>query len=126
MALLSDTDELKNLMALYCFAVDDRDFGLLERIVAEDVMFDVPPDLISGRYALLSHVQKNIWPQGKHVTINPTFEISGDVAVSKSDWVWIDPSLKVSNMGRYQDEFIRSDGRWLFKVRRVEWFTAPS
>jgi hypothetical protein len=115
---MTETQEILNVMSRYCRAVDDRQFGVLAELLAEDVHFEMG-DVTESRAELLEYIQANLWPAGRHIYASPDVSVDGDTAHVDSDWMWFDPNLVPTRAGRYSDDLRRVDGRWVFTVRRI-------
>ncbi len=89
---MTETQEILNVMSRYCRAVDDRRFGVLAELLAEDVRFEMG-DVTESRAELLQYIQANLWPAGRHIYANPDVSVDGDTAHVDSDWMWFDPNL---------------------------------
>ncbi len=69
------------------------------------------------------------WSPVRHVTSNLTLNITGNTATASSYWMEIVSRGKTSdgkiitpavlNMGRYEDELVKQNGKWLFSRREV-------
>jgi nitroreductase len=116
--VMTDAQEILNVMSRYCRAVDDREFDLFAELLAEDVRFEMG-DVTESRDELLEYIRANLWPAGRHVYANPVITVDGDTAHVDSDWVWFNPDLVPTRSGRYSDDLRRIDGRWVFTVRRI-------
>ncbi len=112
---MTETHEILNVMSRYSRAVDDRKFGVLAELLAEDVRFEMG-DVTESRAELLEYIQANLWPAGRHIYANPDVTVDGDTAHVDSDWMWLDPNLVPTRAGRYSDDLRRVDGRWVFTV----------
>ena len=115
---MTETQEILNVMSRYCRAVDDRQFGVLAELLAEDVRFEMG-DVTESRAELLEYIQANLWPAGRHIYANPDVSVDGDTAHVDSDWMRFDPNLVPTRAGRYSDDLRRVGGRWVFTVRRI-------
>jgi hypothetical protein len=58
-----------------------------------------------------------------HLLGNEIIAVDGDTATSLSKWVFVmtatDNGPDVVFVGRYEDEFVREDGEWKFRLRTV-------
>ena len=88
---MTETQEILNVMSRYCRAVDDRQFGVLAELLAEDVRFEMG-DVTESRAELLEYIQANLWPAGRHIYANPDVSVDGDTAHVDSDWMRFDPT----------------------------------
>ena len=123
---MTDVEAISDLLSRYCHAIDDRDFDALKGLLTEDIRFEIgPDDVVEGRTTLLASIQENLWPPGRHLTVNHSVRVDGDTAHADSDWVWLNPKLVPERIGRYSDDFRREGGQWRFAVRRIA-FVEPS
>jgi len=116
--VMTDGEQISNLLSKYCQAIDDRDWDALAGVLAEDVRFEMG-DVTESRQELFDYMKVNLWPAGRHVCLNRVVTVDGDSAHADSDWIWLDPSFNIAASGRYSDDFRRADGRWMFTVRRI-------
>ena len=58
---MTETQEILNVMSRYCRAVDDRQFGVLAELLAEDVRFEMG-DVTESRAELLEYIQATCGP----------------------------------------------------------------
>jgi 3-phenylpropionate/cinnamic acid dioxygenase small subunit len=119
-------DEVLNLLASYCRAVDDRELDKLW------CLFDVHceytfvdgavahgigeiREMLGGRIAVaIRH---------RHILTNSILEIDGDTAKAKSDWYLIKPAAgqawDIEGAGYYRDEMRRASSGWVFTRREI-------
>jgi hypothetical protein len=117
---LADREDLRDLVLRYCLALDDRDWGTLRGLFAADARFaggqgpqEILARLRAGREA---HGRTIHAPTGQIVQFQSPANASGLVI-----------TLSLLNAGgkttaaamRYEDAYVREDGRWLFARRRV-------
>jgi hypothetical protein len=117
---LADREDLRDLVLRYCLALDDRDWGALQGLFAAHARFaggqgpqEILARLREGREA---HGRTIHAPTGQLVQFQSPTNASGVVF-----------TLGLLNAGgkttatamRYEDAYVREDGRWLFARRRV-------
>ena len=58
--------------------------------------------------------------------MNTAIDVSADIATALTDLVVLrlepESGWRLAGTGRYDDRFVRLDGRWLFQRRVVSWF----
>ncbi len=128
---LLDEREILRLMHRYTHALD---YGLDEEYVAlytEDGVFDVIHKDGTSWHREEGHEQIRAWvatypkppaQRRKHLVLSPVITVTGDTAHAESYLFCLKgdayPDLYI--FGRYVDELVRVDGRWLLKERRAE------
>jgi uncharacterized protein (TIGR02246 family) len=121
--LLLARDEIRNLLARYPIAFDERDWDTWETLWTYDVAFVVDGVPIEGLPAVRKFMMECL-PldyQSKHLCANPLIEVDPD-GVSARAWtdvVWIGQDFLNQIVARYEDTLVKRDGRWLI-ARREE------
>jgi len=67
-------------------------------------------------------------PRAVHMVTNIAIALDGARAEVRSNWMVIQNSRqgpRVGSGGAYIDEMVRTDGRWLFRHRKIDRFIAP-
>jgi uncharacterized protein (TIGR02246 family) len=124
---LDDIEEIRKLKARYAAACDDNyNADAIAELFAEDAVWDAGAlGHAEGRAAirkLFSGVAK-FFPFAMHFLMNPNIEVDGERATGQ--WYLLQPgTLAKGNQAvwldaLYQDEYVRIDGRWLFKRMKV-------
>lgn len=119
-------EEVLDLLASYCRAVDDRELDKLWRLFDVNCKYtfvdgavahgvDEIREMLGGRIAAaIRH---------RHILTNTIVEIDGDTARAKSDWYLIKPAAgqawDIEGAGYYQDEMRRSPCGWVFTRREI-------
>ena len=92
LAELEMREAARELLFQYALGVDTRDFELLRRTFAEDVVFDRPPaEIQHGRDVAMAHYQSALPPEidsMKHFITNPTVTPTGDDTVSVHAYIF--------------------------------------
>jgi 3-phenylpropionate/cinnamic acid dioxygenase small subunit len=123
---MTERDEVLDLLALYCRAVDDRELDTLWRLFDIDCEYtfvdgavahgiDEIREMLGGRIAnAIRH---------RHILTNSIVTIDGETAAAKSDWYLIKPAAgqawDIEGAGYYADEMRRSPGGWVFTRRHI-------
>jgi uncharacterized protein (TIGR02246 family) len=115
--------EIRDQIARYAIWFDDKDWEAFATLWADDAVFEANGMAFMGKTALLEFLT-NCLPSdysGKHMISPPLVELNadGDRARARTDVVWLSQDFENRIVARYDDGFVRSDGRWLFE-RRTE------
>jgi hypothetical protein len=113
--------EIRDQIARYAIWFDDKEWESLATLWAEDAVFEVNDLVFDGKAAVLDFLV-NCLPEdynGKHMNATPLVEPdeTGRSARARTDVVWISQDFENRIVARYDDEFVRSGGRWLFRRR---------
>lgn len=122
---MSDQDEIRSLLARYCFAIDSGDAAAYSNVFAPTGRWDGGPfGSFDGRDGALAFVRGAAAdPKGfRHITSNAAITVDGDRASAKSyiqvyDQSGAAPALMFS--GVYEDTLAKVDGEWLFDLRTL-------
>jgi uncharacterized protein (TIGR02246 family) len=115
--------EIRDVIARYAIYYDDKDWEAFGTLWAEEAAFVANGVAFEGRAALLAFLTTCLPADysGKHLNSPPLVELApdGESATARTDVVWISQDFENRIVGRYDDRFVRRDGRWLF-LRREE------
>jgi len=123
---MTDEDQIRNTIARFCQALDDRRFEDWAATFTEDGVFGRS----DGRAAILKMIQGGelaTQPElrRKHAVTNVVIDVHGDTADASSDLTMFDKvgdSPWSIRIGRYTDKLARQpSGGWLFTQRHLEW-----
>ena len=139
---VADRMMIEDVAARYVFTLDSSDIDGYASLFTEDATLNVNNiDIIKGRDAIHSAMQrmaammsaqtesstepgtKSEFGPMRHVVTSQTIDFEGDdKAVSQAFWMEImsnGPSVPPSifNMGRYEDVFVKRNGKWLIQYR---------
>jgi uncharacterized protein (TIGR02246 family) len=113
-----DLEEIRKLLARYCFAIDAKDAAAFSELFTEDGVFDfklAPP--VQGREALRQFVG-GIPDDRHHVTTNEIIELDGDRATVRAyALITMESPPVLSAMGEYEDVLHRTGEGWRFAHR---------
>jgi uncharacterized protein (TIGR02246 family) len=129
---LTDEWALLQLACRYAEAVDRRDAEALTSVFAADGIIERPGSLWQGHEQLRGIIARlnTLYAGTFHTVRNQTVTIAGDAAEGETYCVAMhmmppgDGPPKRMDMGiRYQDQFVRQGGTWLFARRQliVDW-----
>lgn len=115
--------EIRDQIARYAIWFDDKRWDAFATLWSDDAAFAVNELVFEGKAAVLEFLVHCL-PEdysGKHMNAPSLVEPdeAGDRARARTDVVWISQDFENRIVARYDDEFVRIDGRWLFR-RRTE------
>lgn len=118
--VLQDIEDIRRLLASYCFAIDARDADTWANLFTEDGIFHYAlGEPISGRAALRAFIA--VVPDDRHhLTMNEIIDVDGDTATVKAyALVTRESPPIISAVGEYEDSLSRTSEGWRF-ARRVD------
>lgn len=123
---LEDREQIRELLAVYCDAVNQRDAELWGSTWAEDAVWELPHldmDDIKGREAIVaSWVEAmKLFPFVNMMGEAGSIEVDGDRAVMRSytaEVAVMQDGKEIRPRGQYDDKCVKRDGRWLFSHRK--------
>jgi hypothetical protein len=129
---VSDHEEIRNLISSYSHAADDGNYeAFAANFTADGVLVDggvdIPASTLVKLQADRARAQEKLpQPNGsKHLQLNTVIKLDGDRAQAVTDLVIIrlapDTGWIVGGTGRYDDEIVKQNDRWLFKRRKITW-----
>jgi len=131
---VEDKDAIRELLAEYCFRLDDGRFEEMATLFTEDGTWDTAFGKATGRTAI-ADLARDIRarageqrPRGIHLVTNIVIMLDGDSARVRSNWVVVQngpEGPKVGSGGAYRDELMKEHGQWLFRYRKIDRFIAP-
>lgn len=130
---LQDKDAIREVLAEYCFCLDEGRFDDMAALFTEDGTWHTDFGKGAGRAGIVAHA-RSLRPANAparrcvHVTTNIVIRLEGDRAQVRSNWIMAqnsDAGPVVSSAGGYADEMVRRDGRWLFQYRKIDRCVAP-
>ena len=130
--VLEEKDAIRELQARYCFHFDNAEFDRWLDLWTAEGAFDVPRlGRFVGRDALKKFLQAipliDGSPRMRHCVMNSIVEVDGERAKA---WCYVvvihgGKPLGITLTGRYEDDLIKSHGRWLFQERRASFDLMP-
>jgi uncharacterized protein (TIGR02246 family) len=127
MSAADDKDEIRELLAQYCFLLDDYRLREFAALFAADGTWVSRNGEAKGPEAI-ERLLVSIVPEPgpgtrrRHQTTNIMIKLRGDTATVRSYFMVVRESADgpaIAVVGRYEDELVRIDGRWLFQYRRL-------
>ena len=127
-SLLEEKDAIRDLLAEYCFRIDNDRFTEMAALFTEDGTWDTAFGKATGRAPIEALLRKiaslaPTRPRRIHSVANVVIRVDGDTAQVQSNWVVTqnsDGGPKIGSAGSYADELAKQDGRWLFKYRKID------
>lgn len=142
---MSDREQIQDLMARYALALDTFDAEGYGAVFTEDAMLDIAGKPYQGRAEIAGFVDelktalmpyvKQVDQKGRHfapvrhIISNFVIDIQGDSATADSYFSEILSEGRsadgrglpqsILNVGRYQDDLVKRDGRWLIARRLI-------
>jgi uncharacterized protein (TIGR02246 family) len=130
---VADELEIRNLVARYVFAIDDRDLATVADLFAPDGVFrsvdgvmnargrETVVEQFKGRYSVLG--ASNHVTHDHLVTVHSPTRATG--LVSAHAELWRKGEMMVTAL-RYADTYVRTDGAWRFAERTLSFlYYAP-
>jgi 3-phenylpropionate/cinnamic acid dioxygenase small subunit len=131
---VEEKDAIRELLAEYCFRLDDGRFDEMAALFAENGTWDTAFGAATGR-AAIADLARNIRaqaaetrPRGIHLVTNLAIALDGVSARVRSNWTVVQNSPegpKVGSGGAYHDELVKEGGQWRFRYRKIDRFIAP-
>ena len=131
--LLEEKDAIREVLAEYCFRLDDGRFAEMAALFTEDGIWDTAFGKATGR-AGIAGLARDIRaragdnrPRAIHLVTNIVVALNGDTATVRSNWTVVQNSPsgpKIGSGGGYADEMVKQNGRWLFRYRKIDRFIA--
>ncbi len=127
---LEDVLAIQRVLVAYGRHLDRRDFAAYAALFARDGVWDggfgagTGPAEIQAMMEKMIGGQPNDGPQRNyHLMSSFDVEVEGDRGRAWSRWTFVSLDAenrpRVHHAGRYDDELVREDGAWKFKLRKV-------
>jgi uncharacterized protein (TIGR02246 family) len=129
---LADKDAIRELLATYCFHLDNDEFDEMAALFAPDGVWETAFGTGTGRAGIVAQARSIATgerPARIHQTTNIVVEIRGETASVRSNWLVFQNSPTgpvIASGGAYYDQMVKRDGRWYFQHRRIDRFVAPA
>ena len=127
---VEDKDAIREVLAEYCYALDNYRFAEMAGLFTEDGTWDTAFGKATGHKAiadLAASFTKDMAepPRRVHYVTNILIRLNGDTAEVRSNWIMIlnganGPAL--SSGGEYADKMVRHGGNWMFAYRKIDRF----
>ena len=125
---MSDKDEIRELLARYCFALDADRFEDMAALFTADGVWETAFGTGTGRTGIAAQARGTATgtrPRRIHLTTNIVIDLDGDSATARSNWVVIqnsDAGPVIGSGGTYADRLVKVDGQWFFRHRTIDRF----
>lgn len=127
---LEDIQAIQRVLVAYGKHLDRRDFPAYAALFARDGVWDGGFGAGTGPAEIQAMMERMIGgkatddPQRNyHLMSSFEVEVDGDRGRAWSRWTFValdeQSRPRVHHAGRYDDEFVREDGAWKFKLRKV-------
>jgi uncharacterized protein (TIGR02246 family) len=126
-----DKDAIRELLATYCFHLDDGEFEKMAALFTEDGVWETAFGTGTGRAGIVAQARSIAGtekrPRRAHLTTNIVINLDGSNAGVQSNWTVVQNTPSgpgISSGGAYVDHVVKQNGRWLFKFRRIDRYIA--
>ncbi|MDR3539311.1 MAG: nuclear transport factor 2 family protein [Acetobacteraceae bacterium] len=127
----ADKDAIRELLAVYCFHLDDGAFEAMAALFTEDGVWETAFGTGTGRAGIVAQARGIAGtahrPRRVHLTTNIVITLDGDNAQVQSNWTLVQNTPSgpaIGSGGAYFDHVVRQAGRWLFRHRRIDRYIA--
>jgi uncharacterized protein (TIGR02246 family) len=127
---VSDKDEIRELLARYCYALDAGRFEDMAALFTPDGVWETAFGTGTGRAGIVAQARSIATgerPRRVHLTTNIVIDLDGDMASARSNWLLFQNSPNgpvIGSGGGYSDRLAKVDGKWFFRHRRIDRFIA--
>lgn len=131
---MEDKDAIRELLAEYCFRLDNDRFDDMAALFTEDGTWDTAFGSGTGRAGIVGQLKKIAGlatgprPRRVHLCANIVIRLSGETAKVASNWTVIENHVdgpRIGSAGGYADELVKVNGGWFFRYRKIDRFIAP-
>src|SRR5215472_3883972 len=130
---VEDKDAIRELLAEYCFRLDDGRFVEMAALFTEDGTWDTAFGRAVGR-AAIAELARSLReraganrPRAVHLVTNILIALDGERARVRSNWMVMQNSPegpKIGSGGSYLDDLVKESGLWRFRYRKIDRFIA--
>lgn len=118
---MTEFEALSQLTAQYCHRLDDGRLDELLELFMPDAAVQISGqthqgrDTLSAFFTAIAEATKG----ARHLCVNPEFTASGDSASGVLDFMLVYADERRPLVGRYHDDYHRTDDGWRFAERRI-------
>jgi uncharacterized protein (TIGR02246 family) len=132
--MLEEKDAIREVMARYCFALDDGRFADMAALFTEDGTWHTFFGKATGRKAIAEFAaglrahRPGPTPRAIHHVTNIVITLDGDTAKVRSNWTTVQNSPdgpKIGSGGAYDDDMVKIAGQWFFRYRTIDRYVRP-
>jgi uncharacterized protein (TIGR02246 family) len=127
---LADKDAIRELLARYCFYLDNDQFEDMAALFTTDGVWETAFGSGKGRDGIVAQARRIATgprPRRAHLTTNIVIVLDADTASARSNWVVVQNTATgpaIGSGGAYEDRLVKQDGQWFFKHRTIDRFIA--
>jgi uncharacterized protein (TIGR02246 family) len=118
---LIDRERIRDLLARYPMAFDDRDWAAWDKLWTDDLVWVVDGEEIVGLPAVREFMVDCLPHDygSKHICGSPVIELGEDgrSATARTDVVWIAQNYENTIVARYVDTLVKQGDRWQISRR---------
>src|SRR5215469_325574 len=128
---VDEKDAIREVLAEYCFRLDDGRFDEMAALFTEDGTWDTAFGKATGR-PTIAELARSLRvrvteprPRAVHLVTNIVIALEGERATVRSNWMVMQNSPegpRIGSGGAYDDEMVKEGGRWLFWYRKIDRF----
>ena len=128
---VEEKDAIREVLAEYCFRLDDGRFDEMAALFTEGGTWDTAFGKATGRPAIAELARSlrvrvtEPRPRAVHLVTNIVIALEGERATVRSNWMVMQNSPegpRIGSGGAYDDEMVKEGGRWLFRCRKIDRF----
>jgi 3-phenylpropionate/cinnamic acid dioxygenase small subunit len=128
---VEEKDAIREVLAEYCFRLDDGRFAEMAALFTEDGTWETAFGKAIGRAAIaelarsLRERTEEPRPRAVHLVTNIAIALHDERATVRSNWMVMQNSAdgpRIGSGGAYHDEMAKEGGRWLFRYRKIDRF----
>jgi len=128
---VEEKDAIREVLAEYCFRLDDGRFAEMAALFTEDGTWDTAFGKATGRPAIAELARSlrvrvtEPRPRAVHLVTNIVIALEGERATVRSNWIVMQNSPegpRIGSGGAYDDEMVKEGGCWLFRYRKIDRF----
>jgi uncharacterized protein (TIGR02246 family) len=133
-SVAEEKEAIREVISEYCFCLDGGRFADMAALFTPDGVWDTAYGKGIGRDGIEALIRKmrhgrpiTQANRGVHLVTNFVIKIDGDTAHVLSNWVVAQNSPAgpiVSAAGGYEDDMVKQDGTWRFRIRKIDRFIA--
>jgi uncharacterized protein (TIGR02246 family) len=130
-SVVEEKDAIREVLAEYCFRLDDSRFDEMAALFTEDGTWETAFGKATGRQAIAELARSlrtrvaEPRPRAVHLVTNIAIALDGERATVRSNWMVMQNSPegpRIGSGGAYHDEMVKEGGRWLFRYRKIDRF----
>ena len=130
-SVVEEKDAIREVLAEYCFRLDDGRFEEMAALFTEDGIWDTAFGKATGRQAIAELARSlrvrvaEPRPRAVHLVTNIVIALDGERATVRSNWMVMQNSPggpRIGSGGAYHDEMVKEGGRWLLRYRKIDRF----